>query len=68
MFYMSNLMIEKAGKITINTSSNSFATENRLVPIEPVLAKIKVRPGKASSPEIQRIQFRDLLLKMLWSA
>ena len=48
---------EKAGKTTINTSSNSFAKENRLVPIEPVLAKIKVRPGKASSPEIQRIQF-----------
>ena len=48
---------EKAGKTTINTSSNSFAKENRLVPIEHVLAKIKVRPGKASSPEIQRIQF-----------
>ena len=48
---------EKAGKTTISTSSNSFAKENRLVPIEPVLAKIKVRPGKASSPEIQRIQF-----------
>ena len=48
---------EKAGKTTINTSSNSFAKENRFVPIEPVLAKIKVRPGKASSPEIQRIQF-----------
>ena len=48
---------EKAGKTTINTSSNSFAKENRVVPIEPVLAKIKVRPGKASSPEIQIIQF-----------
>jgi hypothetical protein len=48
---------EKAGKTTINTSSNSFAKQNNLVPIEPVLAKIKVRPGKASSPEIQRIQF-----------
>ena len=44
-------------KTTINTSSNSFAKENRyLVPIQPVLAKIKVRPGKASSPEIQKIQ------------
>ena len=48
---------EKAGKTTINTSSNSFAKENHVVPIKPVLAKIKVRPGKASSPEIQRIQF-----------
>ncbi len=47
----------KAGKTTIHTSSNSFAKQNNLVPIEPVLAKIKVRPGKASSPEIQRIQF-----------
>ena len=65
---------EKAGKTTINTSSNSFAKQNRLVPIKPVVAKIKVRLGKASSPEIQRIQFpialsfRDLLLKMSWSA
>ena len=48
---------EKARKTTINTSSNSFAKENRLLPIQPVLAKIKVRPGKASSPEIQKIQF-----------
>ncbi len=49
--------VEKAGKTTIHTSSNSFAKQNNLVPIEPVLAKIKVRPGKASSPEIQRTQF-----------
>ena len=48
---------EKAGKTTINTSSNIFARENHVVPIEPVLAKIKIRPGKASSPEVQRIQF-----------
>ena len=72
---------EKAGKTIINTSFNSFAKENHVVPIEPVLAKIKVRPGKTSSPEIQRIQFpialswactihkvQDLLLKMLSSA
>ena len=48
---------ENAGQRTINISSNSFARENYVVPIEPVLAKIKVRPGKASSPEIQKIQF-----------
>ena len=72
---------EKAGKTTINTSSNYFAKENRLVPIQSVLAKIKVRPGKASSSEIQRIQFpialswactvhkvQGLPLKMLCSA
>ncbi|XP_028412598.1 uncharacterized protein LOC114535497 [Dendronephthya gigantea] len=46
---------EKAGKTTTNTTTNMFARENHVVPIEPVLAKIKVRPGKASSPEIQRI-------------
>ena len=48
---------DKAGKTTINTSPNSFARENHVVPIQPVLAKIEVRPGKASSPQIQRIQF-----------
>lgn len=48
---------ERAWKTMINNSANSFARENHVVPIEPVLAKIKVRPGKASSPEIQRIQF-----------
>ena len=41
----------------INNSTKSFAKEQNLVPIEPILARIKVRPGKASSPEIQRIQF-----------
>jgi ATP-dependent exoDNAse (exonuclease V) alpha subunit len=48
---------EKAGKTMINTGANIFARENQVVPIKPGLAKIKVRPGKASSPEIQRIQF-----------
>lgn len=47
----------KAGKELIQSRGNSFARENKLVPIEPVLAKIKIRPGKASSPEIQRVQF-----------
>ena len=47
----------KAGNILINKSGDSFVQENRLVPIAPVQTKIKVRPGKASSPEIQRIQF-----------
>ena len=44
---------KKAGKTRINTSSNSFAKQNNLVTIEPVHAKIKVRPCKASSLEIQ---------------
>ena len=48
---------ENAGKTAINNSVNSYARENRVVPIHPVLAKIKMRPGKASSPEMQRLQF-----------
>ena len=48
---------ENAGKAMINNSADSFAKRNHLVPLEPVLARIKVRPGKASSPEAQRIQF-----------
>ena len=40
----------------IQTSSNNFAKEN-VVPVQPVLTKIKLRSGKASSPEVQRIQF-----------
>jgi len=42
----------------INNYSNSqYAKENKVVPIEPVLAKIRVIPNKPSSPEIQSIQF-----------
>ena len=51
----------KAGEISINTDTDSFARQNHVVPIEPVLAKIKVRPGKPSSPEIQRVQFQVAL-------
>ena len=47
----------EAGRTAIAKHSNSFARHNNVVPIEPVLAKIKVRPGKPSSPEIQRTQF-----------
>ena len=42
---------------SIQTSGNRFARESSAVPIKPVLSKIKVHPGKPSSPEIQRIQF-----------
>ena len=31
--------------------------QNRVVPIEPVLGKIKIHPNKRSSPKIQRMQF-----------
>ena len=46
---------ERAGRITIDKSADLYATMNNVVPI--VLVKIKIRPGKPSSPEIQRIQF-----------
>ena len=48
---------EKAGETVINNSGKSFAKKENVVPIEPILAKSKVRPGKVSSPEIQRMQF-----------
>ena len=46
-----------AGIELINAYNNAFARDNNVVPITPVLTKIKIRPGKASSPEIQRVQF-----------
>ena len=46
-----------AGTDLINTCNIRFAKENNVVPITPVLARIKIRPGKASSPEMQRVQF-----------
>lgn len=48
---------ERAGNALIQTSDDSFAQQNKVVPIEPVLSKIKVHPGKPCSPELQRIQF-----------
>ena len=48
---------EKAGNNLINKSNNQFAKKERVVPIEPILARFKLRPGKPSSPEVQRIQF-----------
>ena len=47
----------EAGKDAIAKHSNNFAHNNQAVPIVPVLTKIKVKPGKPSSPEIQRTQF-----------
>ena len=44
------------GNTLINKSVNPLVQRQKVVPIVPMLAKIKVRPGKASSPEIQ-IQF-----------
>ena len=41
----------------INKCTDQFAKDNNVVPIGPILAKIKIRPGKPSSPEIQRVQF-----------
>ena len=46
-----------AGKALIDKSNNTFAKQNRLVPIEPILVRFKIRPSKPSSLEIQRMQF-----------
>ena len=48
---------DKAGSSLIQRSSHPFIRENQEVPLQPVLAKIKIRPNKLSSPEIQRTQF-----------
>ena len=48
---------DKAGSSLIQRSSHPFIRENQVVPLQPVLAKIKIRPNKLSSPEIQRTQF-----------
>ena len=41
---------EGAGNLVIDKSADIFAIENKLVPIKPILAKIKLNPGKRSSP------------------
>ncbi|XP_068751282.1 ATP-dependent DNA helicase PIF1-like [Montipora capricornis] len=48
---------KRAGTNLIQCSGSPFARQHRVVPIEPVLTKITLRPGKLSSPEVQRIQF-----------
>lgn len=47
----------EAGKEAIAKHSNNFAHNDQAVPILPVLTNIKIKPGKPSSPEIQRTQF-----------
>ena len=48
---------ENAGNLVIDKSADIFAIENKVVPIKPILAKIKLNPRKRSSPEIERLQF-----------
>ena len=47
----------EAGKDYIAKHSNNFAHNNQALHIVPVLTKIKIKPGKASSVEIQGKQF-----------
>ena len=47
----------QAGIKSMEKCTDAYARQNGAVPIQPVLARIKVRPGKPSSPEIQRLQF-----------
>ena len=51
----------QAGVYTISKCTDRYARENNAVPIQPVLSRIKVTPGKPSSPEIQRLQFPTTL-------
>ena len=55
---------EDAGNLVIDKSADTFAIENKVVPIKPILAQIKLNPGKRSSPEIQRLQFP---LSLAWA-
>ena len=48
---------ERTSRKMIEKSGDPYATINNVVPIVPVLSKIKLTPLKPSSPEIQRIQF-----------
>ena len=48
---------EDVGNLVIDKSGDNFAIENKVVPIKPVLAQIKLNAGKRSSPAIQRLQF-----------
>ena len=41
----------------IKNSNNTYAKEHKAVPIQPIMAKLKIRPDRPSSPEMQRTQF-----------
>ena len=43
--------------INNSNAQYNYAKQNKVVAVEPILAKIKVRPNKLSLPEIQRTQF-----------
>ena len=47
----------QAGIKTIQKCTDNYAREHSVVPNQCVLARIKLRPGKSSSAEIQRLQF-----------
>ena len=47
----------KAGRQRIQKSGDSYAKSHGVVPIEPVLTRIKLKENRPSSPEIQRTQF-----------
>ena len=55
---------ENAGNLVIDKSADIFAIENKVVPIKPILAKIKLNPGKRSSPEIERLAWACTIHKV----
>ena len=48
---------ERAGRRIIDKSADSYATVNNVVPIVPVLVKIKIRPGKPHLPKYREYNF-----------
>ena len=55
---------QNAGRERIGRSNDTYARPHSLVPVVPVLTRIKVKENGPSSPEIQRTQF---LLKLAWA-
>ena len=47
----------QVGVYAISKCTDRYARENNAVPIQPVLARIKVTPEKSSSLEIKRLPF-----------
>ena len=54
---------EQVGKTTINTSSNNFARENSLVPIEAVLGKFKLDQVKLLRQKSREYSFLNPMLR-----
>ena len=52
-----NIVYSEAGKDAVAKHANNLLIDNQALANVPVLTKIKIKPGKLSSTEIQRTQF-----------